>query len=72
MDKNPRIKNGILSTPQKIQYPSGRYPSIMCIAFAAGPTINTANAKTNPRILFCVFFILFVLLSILKYVNNIK
>ena len=39
---NPAIRNGMQTTPQATQYLAGRYPSIICIAFAAGTMANTA------------------------------
>lgn len=45
IDKNPPIKNGRQIIPHPIQYLAGRYPSIMCIAFAAGVIPNISTSK---------------------------
>ena len=49
----PNTKNGIQTTYQKTRHPSGRYPSITCMALDTGAKAKIANkARSNVWILF--------------------
>ena len=43
-DRNPNTKNGRQTMPHAIQNTGGRYPSIICMAFAVGATARIAAA----------------------------
>ena len=43
-DRNPNTKNGRQTMPHAIQNAGGRYPSIICMAFAVGATARIAAA----------------------------
>ena len=56
--RKPASKNGMQMIPHATQNLAGKYPSIICMAFAVGAIAKPAiNIVIRPMILFCFLFI---------------